>query len=61
MLEAAQQSIDRNQMRVAVNELQAFIREVQAQAGRHIDQMPAEQMIAHAQMVIQELQVPSEP
>ena len=60
-LEAAQQSIDRNQPTVAISQLQVFIREVKAQAGKHIDQVHAEHMIAHAQVVIQALELPSEP
>lgn len=58
-LGAAQNAVNRNQPDVAANQVQAFIQEVQAQAGKHIDQMHAEHMIAHAQAVIQALEEPS--
>src|SRR5437773_2402352 len=41
-LDAAQAALDRGQTSVAINELQAFIHEVQAQAGKHIDSMHAQ-------------------
>jgi hypothetical protein len=47
-LNAAQAALDRGQTSVAINDLQAFINEVQAQAGKHIDSM-------HAQLVIKGL------
>ena len=52
-LNAAQAALDRGQTSVAIKELQAFIHEVQAQAGVHIDAMHAQHMVMHAQMVIQ--------
>ena len=60
-LGVAQNAVDRYQPTVAINQLQALIREVRAQAGKHIDQIHAEHMIGHAQIVIQAMQLPSEP
>jgi len=54
-LGAAQAAFDRGQTGTAINLLNAFINEVQAQAGKHIDQMHAEHMVMHAQMVIRAL------
>ncbi len=55
-LDAAQAAVDRNQPAVAVHLLQAFVREVRVQAGRHIQAAPAAHMIMHAQQVIAALQ-----
>ena len=54
-LDAAQAALDRGQTPVAINSLQAFINEVQAQAGKHIEQPHAGHLVEHAQMVIQAL------
>jgi hypothetical protein len=54
-LDAAQAAFDRGQTSVAINKVQAFINEVQAQAGKHIEQMHAGHLVEHAQMVIQAL------
>jgi hypothetical protein len=54
-LDAAQAALDRGQTSVAINDLQAFIYEVQAQSGKHIDSMHAQHMVMHAQLVIQAL------
>ena len=54
-LDAAQAAFDRGQTSVAINDLQAFIHEVQAQAGKHIVSMHAQHMVMHAQLVIQAL------
>ncbi len=54
-LDAAQTALDRGQTSAAINNLQAFIHEVQAQAGKHIDAMHAQHMVMHAQLVIQAL------
>jgi hypothetical protein len=54
-LGAAQAAFDRGQTSVAINDLQAFIHEVQAQAGKHIVQEHAQHMVMHAQLVIQAL------
>lgn len=51
-LDGAQAALDRGQTAVAVNKLNAFINQVQAQSGVHIDPMHAEHMVMHAQMVI---------
>jgi hypothetical protein len=54
-LDAAHAALDRGQKSVAINNLQAFISEVQAQAGKHIDSLHAQHMVLHAQLVIQAL------
>ena len=54
-LDAAQAALDRGQTPVAIHKLNAFIHEVQAQAGKHIDSMHAQHMVMHAQSVIQAL------
>jgi hypothetical protein len=54
-LDAAQAAQDRGQTGTAINLLGAFIHEVQAQAGKHIDQTHAQHLVMHAQMVIQAL------
>lgn len=51
-LNGAQAAVDRGQPAVAVNKLNAFINQVQAQSGVHIDAEHADHMIMHAQMVI---------
>lgn len=55
-LDAAQAALDQGQTSVAINQLDAFIREVQAQAGKHIDPMHAQHMVMHAHMVIKALE-----
>jgi hypothetical protein len=54
-LDAAQAAVDRGQPAVAVNQLEAFIRELRAQAGKHIAQEHAEHLQMHAQDVIRAL------
>jgi len=54
-LDAAQAAFDRSQTETAINLLNAFIHGVQAQAGKHIEQMHAEHLVMHAQIVIQAL------
>jgi hypothetical protein len=54
-LDAAQAAQDRGQTKTAVNLLNAFIHEVQAQAGKYIVQEHAQHLVMHAQMVIQAL------
>ncbi len=54
-LDAAQAGLDHGQTGAAINLLGAFIHEVQAQAGKHIDPMHAQHMVMHAQSVIQAL------
>ncbi|MBZ0300365.1 MAG: hypothetical protein K8J31_11510 [Anaerolineae bacterium] len=51
-LNAAQSALDRGQPSVAINTLEAFIREVQAQAGKHIHLEHAGHMVEHARRVI---------
>lgn len=54
-LDAAQAALDRGQPAVAVQILRAFVYEVQAQAGVHIDAEHAAHMIMHAEAVIASL------
>ena len=51
-LDAAQAALDREQAAVAVNVLEAFIRELDAQAGKHIGAEHAAHLQMHAQDVI---------
>lgn len=51
-LDAAQAVLDRGQPDVAVNLLHAFIKEVNAQAGKHIAADHAGHLVEHAQNVI---------
>jgi hypothetical protein len=51
-IDAAQAALDRGQTNVAVNDLQAFIQIVEAQAGKHIVAEHAQHLIEHANMVI---------
>ena len=51
-LDAAQAALDRGQTGVAINILQAFIHQVNAQAGVHIDVEHAGHLVEHAQNVI---------
>ena len=51
-LDAAQAAENRGQSAVAVNQLEAFIKAVEAQLGKHIDAEHGTHMIHHAQMVI---------
>jgi FIMAH domain-containing protein len=57
-LDAAQAAVNRGQPEVAANILTAFVQEVQAQAGQHIDATHAAHMVLHAQAVIAALQAP---
>lgn len=50
-LDAAQAALDRGQTGVAINILDAFILEVSAQSGKHIDADHATHLIHHAEMV----------
>ena len=51
-LDAAQAALDRGQTAVAVSTLEAFVRELDAQAGRHIVAEHAAHLRMHAQEVI---------
>jgi FIMAH domain len=55
-LDAAQAAQDSGQTSAAINDLRAFVHEVQAQAGKHIVQEHAQHMVMHAQLVIQALE-----
>ena len=54
-LENAQKDIDKGKLDTAINKLQAFIAEVQAQSGKHITEDAANLLIADAQWVIDHL------
>ncbi len=57
-LDAAQAALDRdgpNAHGTAVNLLEAFVNEVEAQAGKHVDAAHAEHMVMHARKVIDAL------
>jgi FIMAH domain-containing protein len=54
-LDAAEAAQGRGQPEVALNLLEAFVREVRAQSGKHILQEHAEHLLMHAQMVIRSL------
>lgn len=51
-LDVAQWALDRGYVGFAINRLNSFIREVQAQSGKHIHADHAMHMIEHAQRVI---------
>jgi hypothetical protein len=51
-LDSAQRSVDRSQPAVAINKLEAFIHELDAQAGKHIETEHATHLRTHAQEVI---------
>jgi hypothetical protein len=51
-LDAAQAALDRRQTAVAVNKLEAFVRELDAQAGKHIVAEHAAHLRMHVQEVI---------
>lgn len=55
-LEAAAAALDRGQVGVAVNQLEAFSYEVKAQAGRHIDTIHAAHLQDHARRVLATLE-----
>jgi len=55
-LESAQNSIERGQIHTAINQLEAFIHEVEAQQANHIKLAGAERMIADARTIIAILQ-----
>jgi cell division FtsZ-interacting protein ZapD len=57
-LDAAQKALDRDQPSVAINNLKAFIHEVEAQSGKHIDAEHAAHMRMHAEDVIAALRQP---
>ena len=51
-LDGAQVALDRGQTRVALNKLNAFINEVNAQSGKHIAADHAGMLVEHANKVI---------
>lgn len=54
-LSAAQAAVDSGRTDTAINILNAFIHEVEAQSGIHIEAEHAAHMISHAEMVIEAL------
>jgi hypothetical protein len=54
-LDAAQTALARGETTTAANLLNAFINQVQAQAGKHISAEHAQHMIMHAQEVLAKL------
>lgn len=54
-LSTAQSAQARGQLPVAVNALEAFVHELNAQAGKHIQAEHAAHLRVHAEMVIQSL------
>jgi hypothetical protein len=52
---AARAALNRRDKATAINILNAFIHDVQAEAGQHIDATYAEHMVMHAQNVIKAL------
>jgi len=55
ILDGAERAQDRNQTAVAIALLNSFIHEVEAQAGKHIDDTHADHMVEHAGEVIDAL------
>lgn len=55
-LDAAQGALDRGQPHVATGQLRAFVREVQAQGGRHIEPPHDQHLVMHAEAVVAALQ-----
>ena len=55
-LDAAQAAVERGQPVVATKILAAFVRQVEAQTGKHIASPHAEHLVMHAAMVIEALQ-----
>lgn len=53
ILDAAQRALDRGDKATAIRALDAFIAEVSAQTGKHIAANHAEELIAHADAVIE--------
>ena len=54
-LDAAQAAVDRGQPALAIDILQAFVQQVEAQAGKSIEADHAMHMVHHAEMVIEAL------
>jgi len=54
-MDAAEAAFDRGQPAVAINILEAFVEEVEAQAGNHIEQPEARHLAEHALAVVQAL------
>ena len=54
-LDAAQSAVDQGRNATAIRHLEAFIHEVEAQAGKHIVAEHADHLIEHTEAVIQTL------
>jgi hypothetical protein len=50
-LDATESADEKDQISAAINLLEAFIHEVEAQAGKHIDWEHAQHMVEHAELV----------
>lgn len=57
-VDAAAGVVARQKTKAAVRILEAFVNEVEAQAGIHIDEIHAEHMVMHAEMIIDALLSP---
>ena len=55
-LDKAEAALANDHPKVAIGWLNAFIHEVKAQSGKHIEAMHAEQLVMHAKMVIAALE-----
>ncbi len=58
-LQNAQKSLDNGQLKTAANQLNAFISEVQAQSGKHIDADAAALLISDAQWILMHMDDPA--
>lgn len=52
-IDAAQAALERGQTKAAVNNLNAFVKAIEAQAGKHIVSEHAAHLIMHANQVIE--------
>lgn len=52
-IDAAQAALERGQTKTAVNNLNAFVKAIEAQAGKHIVSEHATHLITHANQVIE--------
>jgi hypothetical protein len=55
-VENAQKSADKEKADTAINQLNAFINEIQAQRGKKISEEAADDLIAYAQSIINQLE-----
>ena len=50
-LDAAESAVEEGRLSAAINMLEAFIHEVEAQAGKHIEEQHAQHIVEHAELV----------